>query len=114
MCGRKWLGPTQAGLSVCFGLEEACLSQLRCLLPYTSPAALGIAIRAWLCSVVRADMTSGPQLLMGDDLASSLEHNSLESATAGQEEPGNRASLFHVILGQWHLGLFFSCPVLVI
>lgn len=41
MCGRKWLGPTQAGLSVCFGLEETCLSQLSCLLPYTFPDARG-------------------------------------------------------------------------
>lgn len=67
MCGRKWLGPTQAGLSVFFGLEETCLSQLSCLLPYPSPAARVMVIRAWLCCVVRADMASGLQVLKGDD-----------------------------------------------
>lgn len=113
MCGRKWLGPTQASLSVCFGLEETCLSQHSCLLPYTSPAIWDLAIRAWLCCVVRADMASGLQLLMGNDLASILEDNfvarTCRSRAAGP--PCCMAGL-HIILGQWHLGIVLqlSCP----
>lgn len=119
MCGRKWLGPTQAGLSVFFGLEEACLSQLSCLLPSPSPAARVLVIRAWLYCVVRADMAAGLQLLMGDDLVSCLEHSSLENASRRQGGAEKLASVLYdvsmapCVLGQWHLGMSFSCSVLV-
>lgn len=46
MCDRKWLGPTQAGLSVCSALEETCLSPLSCFLPYTSPDVQGHGYRS--------------------------------------------------------------------
>lgn len=73
----------------------------------------GIAIRAWLCCVVRA---SGSHLLMGDDLASSLEHNSLENASYRPGGAGSRASVSYdwalcdpEAMAPWHV-FQLSCP----